>query len=699
MSAVACKLYRIRFKRKHLSDVLVALNITEMFEPVAPLFPVESDEFQSVQTKLVGLQQDYLGAIDIVNSVDNKKQHTSSKVTITTAVLKKVLDRKDELNALTVSILEKKEEFDRCEKEIETIKATLDVVEPVKNIEIPLFEDHSLIRLRSVFINNSLLIKLESKLKELDQLSYDVVPVGQDSALLIMVYPPDMDLPITQFIKTYELPEMLRPTNTQAVSPKEVFADLDKQLYTLKLAQAKIKNEILSLGRDHLESLYVVYDLLSLKVDALRALSFVGLDVGVHNNRKLNSQQKSQLLKLSQNDQSVVSSLKHGDVLQIDGWLDPEMSEIFQKKIKRVSPSIRIDELDSADDPEVRTIMKNSVLLRPFELITSLLGTPHPTETDPSPFVAPFFILFFGFALGDAGYGLLLIGLTLRLMSMYKHDPKLMNVLLLVLYCSISTFVFGALTGGWFGADLMAIGPLGAFLAQFKYLDLQANLIMVLSASLFIGFIHQLFGLILSAANYIRSKDILGALFDPGSWFLLLVALIAAFASAMGMMPEPLLGYINPLLWFSLVFFAFGQGRGNKNVLIRPLVGLAQLFNLTGYVSNTLSYARLLALALATGVIGSVVNLLTMMTAEISYIGPILAIFVFVGGHLFNILLNVMGTFINVARLHLVEFFPRFFAAKGIAHEPLHPQLNYTSLHQDSSVSNINEITKHKGVL
>jgi vacuolar-type H+-ATPase subunit I/STV1 len=693
MSAVAAHLYRVHFKEKYLSDVLVALHLTDMFEPVAPLFPIEAADLETAVEKLHQKKKQYQDALEVLQSVTDMHHSKMPKIVMTSQLLATVLKHRKELNSLVDVIITQKKQIDLLQKEILSLDEYLSLLEPIKQVQEPIFGNHSLLLVWPVIVPHSLVTKLGPKLHELATLSYTELPYTQDSSVLVLLFAPELETRITHLIERYDLELIIIPKEIRESSPVKAYRALAARKHEVEVALTGLLNDLKQQTKPYIRQIFVVHDLLALKIDALASLPYVGYNTGNENQRRLNNKQRQQLTAMTHQEESVVSHVKETDTYQIDGWLDPEMETDFSKKMKSLHTSVTVSKMDSADDPELRTVLKNSFLLRPFELITSLLGTPHPTETDPSPYVAPFFVLFFGFALGDAGYGILLSLLTVYLMSLYKQNRSLMNVLLLVLYCSLSTFVFGVLTGSWFGADLQAIGPLGNYLEQFKFLDLQANLIFVLVASLIIGFIHQLFGLILSAVNYIRLRDPLGALLDPLSWITLLGSIILMVLGSMGMLPPEWASFITPFTWFSLTFFAIGQGRGTKNWLLRPLVGLGKLFNLTGYISNTLSYARLLALALATNVIGSVVNLLTGMTAEIAFIGPVLAVFVFIGGHLFNIVLNVMGTFINVARLHLVEFFPRFFNAKGIALEPVHPRLTHTVLDNDFPIEHINLIT------
>ncbi len=181
-----------------------------------------------------------------------------------------------------------------------------------------------------------------------------------------------------------------------------------------------------------------------------------------------------------------------------------------------------------------------------------------------------------------------------------------------MLYCAISTLAFGVVTGSWFGIELAAIGSVGAFLNSLKVLNIQSNILVLLVASLAIGFIHQLFGLFLSVKNTWQQGRRREALTGPGTWLLLLMSV--GLAIIVWVTPA-LSGLAKAMQWVLIgvvVVFALGQGEGSAWWL-RPFKGMLSLFSITSYLSNTLSYARLIALALATGVIGSVVNMIAVM--------------------------------------------------------------------------------------
>ena len=341
--------------------------------------------------------------------------------------------------------------------------------------------------------------------------------------------------------------------------------------------------------------------------------------------------------------------------------------------------SIEIVEIEALTGEQVRTILVNNSYVRPFESITKLMGVPSPKEIDPTPFLSPFFILFFGFALGDGGYGLVMLAVTSYLLFKKKLADDLKQGVLLMFFCGLSTIFFGAITGSWFGAELSAIGgPLGSLLLSLKQFDLQSSIMFVLAASIGIGFAHQIIGLILHSAVHIKNKEYLEAFSGPGTWILFLLALVAKFSSGSLGLSSNFQMFIDIYLVAAFITFIIGQGIMTRPVYLIPFVGFAKLFNITSFLSNSLSYARLLALGLATSVIASVINLLAVMFGGTdSFIGFLVLSVILILGHAINISLNMLGTFINVLRLQLVEFFPRFFNAQGVELEPVKLNKSY----------------------
>ena len=159
--------------------------------------------------------------------------------------------------------------------------------------------------------------------------------------------------------------------------------------------------------------------------------------------------------------------------------------------------------------------------------------------------------------------------------------------------------------------------------------------------------------------------------FDDIAWIAIVVFLLLWVAAGQGIIPAHLERGFWILTLASAIVLVLTQGREHKNILLKIGAGVLSLYGLIGFLSDMLSYSRLLALGLATGIIGLVVNLIASMVTEmIPGVGWILAVFVLLGGHTFNLAINALGAFIHSGRLQFVEFFPKFIEGGGVPYKP-----------------------------
>jgi len=300
----------------------------------------------------------------------------------------------------------------------------------------------------------------------------------------------------------------------------------------------------------------------------------------------------------------------------------------------------------SVFDPEgdAPILQNNPRLLRPFEMITEMFSPPAYDSIDPTFLIAPTFIAFYGLMLTDAFYGLILLALALLLKrGPGKYDTTIKNFSWLLIAISISTIFFGVLTGSYFG-DLpkLLCGIEPAALAI--WVDPLTNPITILKVAIGVGLIHLDIGLLVAFIENLSKKKYKAALCENLIWYIL--------QAGVG------------LYYFGFAYPAYGAFVFSVLVLLynSKLMGLMEI---TGFLGDTLSYARLLALCLATGGIAMTVNLLTGMVIGVKYIGIVLAIGVFLVGHLFNFAMNGLGSFIHTMRLHYVEFFGKFYSGGG----------------------------------
>jgi len=348
-------------------------------------------------------------------------------------------------------------------------------------------------------------------------------------------------------------------------------------------------------------------------------------------------------------------------------------------KEKEQEVSAYLDELScyyefapAAPGEEFPVKLKNSKLVEPFEVVTEMYSLPACDSVDPDPFMALFFFIFFGMMLSDAGYGLLLVfgGLfALKKMDLTPFSRKFMK---LIVYGGISTVIWGALYGSWFGNLIPVVAStfFGKTVTVPFLLDPLNDPITILVISFALGIVHLFTGMGLKAYLLIKRGQFWDAVFDVFFWYGFLVGL--------GMLFLP--GTARTVGKWMAIACAIGlvltQGRDKKNVFMRLMSGVVSLYGVTGYFSDVLSYSRILALGLATGVIANVVNTMGALPGA-NIIGVIVFILVFLGGHAMNLAINALGSFVHTARLQYVEFFGKFFEGGGKPFSPLRANTKY----------------------
>lgn len=330
----------------------------------------------------------------------------------------------------------------------------------------------------------------------------------------------------------------------------------------------------------------------------------------------------------------------------LEGWLRAADVETVKTRLQPYADLIEIYFRPPFPDEDPPVILKNPRQAQPFEVITNLYGLPQRNSFDPTRSLAPFFFVFVGLAVSEAGYGLLLAILSLLYIKYAKPKGNLLQFMKLLVLLGISNIILGTLVGGWFGfpiRKLMLIDPL-------------QNPISFLVLSLVLGFIQVWFGTLLKMLNGIKNKLYTQSIFVQGGWLLLLPSLVVYLLTK-----KPVWGILSLLGASGVVFFA----APHRNPLSRFFGGLYSLYDISRYLADTLSYSRLLALGLSTSVIAMVVNTLCHTALGFPWVGWLFAALIFVAGHLFNMGISFLGGFVHSMRLQFVEFFTKFFKAGG----------------------------------
>lgn len=361
--------------------------------------------------------------------------------------------------------------------------------------------------------------------------------------------------------------------------------------------------------------------------------------------------------------EKILSSRLSGEterVFYLEGWIRSADVSKLKSKLEPYSEVVELYFRPPLPDEDPPVILENPKAGQPFEVVTKLYGLPIRNSFDPTLPLAPFFFVFVGLCVSEAGYGLLVALLSFLFIKFAKPKGGLLQFLKLMSLLGISTVIFGTLIGGWFGFPLRSL----------MLFDPLQNPLLFLGLAIVLGFIQVWFGTLLNMINGIKNKLYLQSIFVQGGWLLLLPCIVLYFIPQT---KRPIWGILTLLGAAGIVFFA----SPSRNPFARFFGGLYSLYGISRYLADVLSYSRLLALGLATTVIAMVVNTLCQTALGIPWVGWLFAALIFVGGHLFNLGISFLGAFVHSMRLQFVEFFSKFFISGGKPFRPFELESKY----------------------
>ena len=363
----------------------------------------------------------------------------------------------------------------------------------------------------------------------------------------------------------------------------------------------------------------------------------------------------------------------------LSAWVPQRKKSKVEKALSEFTCFYEFREPAPDEDPPV--LLKNNRFVEPFESVTEMYSLPSPHGLDPDPFIAPFYFIFFGMMLSDAGYGLLLVLGGFLGAKYLDLGPTAKKMLRMFGYCGISTIFWGAIYGSWFGDAIPVVAStfFGAVVNIPALIDPLKDPMTVLILSLGLGVIQIFTGMGLKAYLMIKRGHFWDAVFDVGFWYCVLGGLLLLLAGGP-------LGEVGK--WLAIAGAAgliLTQGREKKNPVMKLVSGVMSLYDITSYFSDVLSYSRIMALGLSTGVIGSVVNTMGSLPGK-NIIGALLFLAVFVFGHLLNMAINVLGSYVHSSRLQYVEFFGKFYESGGKPFAPLYANTKYVKINQQEEM-------------
>lgn len=354
-------------------------------------------------------------------------------------------------------------------------------------------------------------------------------------------------------------------------------------------------------------------------------------------------------------------------VFLLEGWLPADRCAALEKTLEPFTCAIETRGPTEDEYPQVPVQLKNNKLTRPLNMVTEMYSLPAYGTLDPNPLMAPFFILFYGIMMADMGYGLIMMIASVIISKKYRPKGTSGEMFSLLGLCGISTFIMGALTGGFFGdflTQLVAIVSPGTVFALPKLFDPLDDLTMILIGSMALGMVQIVTGMAISLIEKCKRKKFLDAFFEEITWWIVFIgiALLALGKGAAVLYVGCALVLLGPIVQ--------GKGWGKLTGVFGSLYN-----HVTGYFGDILSYTRLMALMLAGSVIAQVFNMLAAMPGNV-----IAFIIISMLGNAMNFGLNLLGCYVHDLRLQCLEFFNKFYVDGGKPFRPMTLDTEYVDL-------------------
>ena len=356
----------------------------------------------------------------------------------------------------------------------------------------------------------------------------------------------------------------------------------------------------------------------------------------------------------------------------LEGWVPAEKLPRVEALLDRYPAAWEARDPDPEEYPQVPVELKNNAFTRPLNMVTEMYSLPAYDGLDPNPLMAPFFILFYGIMMADMGYGLVMMILGGVVLAKAKPKGTVDYLFSLMVLCGASTFLMGALTGGFFGDFLTQLfqimDPESTFELPALFTPLNDTLAILIGA-LVLGFLQVITGMIISFVKQTRDGCFLDALFNEGAWWVIYAG------AALAILGIGSVGGVPVVLLIGGIMLVIGCLRQNRSIAVVGTIVYAVYNGVTGIFSDVLSYSRLMALMLSGSIIASVFNTLGATAGNV----VVFVIISFIGNAL-NFGLNILGCFVHDLRLQCLEFFGKFYKDGGKPFRPLAIRTKYVDI-------------------
>lgn len=557
------------------------------------------------------------------------------------------------------------------------LQTLTDMLYPWQDCDIPVCSGYTkntayiLGSIREQKTREQLLSLLAEKLPEREGVEIDIV-YSSDIETCLAVFCMKDDAEEVETVLRGE--GFMRAPDCPGKTPSEQISEYAKQIEEIEKQHSEISKELCSLKGLH-EKIEFSLDLLSVRKDKFAAF------------------------------EKIPESTR---LFYVKGFIAKRDAEKIKKACEEVFDAA-VEITEPAEGEDVPVLLSNNAFAAPLENITGMYSLPSNADIDPTGIMAFFYYFFFGMMLSDAGYGLLMVLATGGILLFKRNlEIKIKNTLKMYCFCGLSTVFWGAMYGSWFGdagavicreffgKDINPLPPI--------WTDAVNDLMNVLIVCFICGLVHLFVGVGLKGYTDLKNGHKFDAFCDTVPTYLTILGIAPIFFNLFlqDKMPEnyTVLGTFlfnaiqtahnglsvisTPLLIIGLVLVVATGGRSSKSIGGKIGGGLYEVYNLIGgYLGDVLSYARLLALGLATGVIAQVMNMLGTLPKS-QPLKTIMFIIVFIVGHIANLAINVIGAYVHTNRLQYVEFFGKFYEGGGRAFVPLEANTQYFKFKEEN---------------
>ncbi len=593
----------------------------------------------------------------LLSSLEGKALIGKKKFDNTVAARETIISKADTLVALNKEIAENKANILKLSNQIESLS-------PWLNLDVPMNytgTDKVAMLLGTMAADtaqDAVYAKIATHAQAVDAVDVEIIRTDKDATYLVVFCLREDETAVEEALRAAGF---ARPSQVVDKKPAEKKADLEAEI-------KKLNNEI------------------SNKEEEIRTLTSCREDLKIIGDYFRMRAAKYEILgTLPQSQRTFV----------VSGYIPVKAVDAVKKAIGEVYDCV-IDVEDLKEDEEPPTILKNNGFSSSMEGVLESYGLPHKGEFDPTTIMSFFYVFFFGMMLSDAAYGAIIAVACFVVLKKYpRMGAGMYKSIKMFMFCGISTLVWGVLFGGYFGnvVDIVSGTFFGKTVTVPALWFIPLNDPMrLLVYSLAFGVVHLFVGLGIKGYMLLKDGKPLDFFCDVVLWYAFLIGLLlmliptdifASIAQAKITFPPFLNMLAKALAIIGVVGLVLMSGRENKNPALRIALGAYDVYNITGWLSDVLSYSRLLALGLATGVIASVVNQMGSMFGK-GIVGIIGFLIVFIVGHTLNLAINLLGAYVHTNRLQFVEFFGKFYEGGGKPFEPFKSDTKYVDIKEET---------------